>query len=399
MIPSVRQSYNQQFSEEKYKRFIGDINRVYRREVTFRVAETPVFVGKDFELLLRKAADDIIDFLVRPDFKQLTEAAIPANLRVPNETNHTLFLALDFGVIDEGGKPEPRLIEMQGFPSLYAWQDVLSKKYREHFAVPARMQSHFGLTSDQYRDKLTQVLLNGHAPEEVILLEIDPLKQNTAVDFLATAAITGVAPVHIGDVKRKGRELFYEKDGREIKIKRIYNRVIFDELVKRTDLKLEFNLTEDVDVEWAGHPNWFFRISKYTMPMIKSRYIPECKFLSDYSSYPTDLENYVLKPLFSFSGSGVVFNVKPEDLQTIPSNQRHEFMLQRKVSYLPVVEAPDGLIKLEIRLLFLWEEGAARPQLVTNLARLSRGEMIGVKYNKDRTWVGGSVCFFESQMP
>ena len=284
MIPSVRQSYNQQFSEEKYKRFIGDINRVYRREVTFRVAETPVFVGKDFELLLRKAADDIIDFLVRPDFKQLTEAAIPANLRVPNETNHTLFLALDFGVIDEGGKPEPRLIEMQGFPSLYAWQDVLSKKYREHFAVPARMQSHFGLTSDQYRDKLTQVLLNGHAPEEVILLEIDPLKQNTAVDFLATAAITGVAPVHIGDVKRKGRELFYEKDGREIKIKRIYNRVIFDELVKRTDLKLEFNLTEDVDVEWAGHPNWFFRISKYTMPMIKSRYIPECKFLSDYTS-------------------------------------------------------------------------------------------------------------------
>ena len=399
MIPSVRQSYNQQFSEEKYKRFIGDINRVYRREVTFRVAETPVFVGKDFELLLRKAADDIIDFLVRPDFKQLTEAAIPANLRVPNETNHTLFLALDFGVIDEGGKPEPRLIEMQGFPSLYAWQDVLSKKYREHFAVPARMQSHFGLTSDQYRDKLRQVLLNGHAPEEVILLEIDPLKQNTAVDFLATAAITGVAPVHIGDVKRKGRELFYEKDGREIKIKRIYNRVIFDELVKRTDLKLEFNLTEDVDVEWAGHPNWFFRISKYTMPMIKSRYIPECKFLSDYTSYPSDLENYVLKPLFSFSGSGVVFNVKPEDLQTIPSNQRHEFMLQRKVSYLPVVEAPDGLIKLEIRLLFLWEEGAARPQLVTNLARLSRGEMIGVKYNKDRTWVGGSVCFFESQIP
>ena len=133
MIPSVRQSYNQQFSEEKYKRFIGDINRVYRREVTFRVAETPVFVGKDFELLLRKAADDIIDFLVRPDFKQLTEAAIPANLRVPNETNHTLFLALDFGVIDEGGKPEPRLIEMQGFPSLYAWQDVVSKKIPRTF--------------------------------------------------------------------------------------------------------------------------------------------------------------------------------------------------------------------------------------------------------------------------
>ncbi len=397
MIPAVRQAYNRQFSEEKYTRFIGDLNRIYHREVTFRVAETPVFIGKDFELLLRNAANEIIDFLVRPDFKQLTEKAIPPNLRVPNETEHSLFLALDFGVVDVDGKAEPRLIEMQGFPSLYAWQDVVSRKYREHFAVPSRMQSHFGYSSDQYRERLKQVLLNGHAPEEVILLEIDPLKQNTVVDFLATEQITGISPVHIGDVTLQGRKLFYERNGLTIQIKRIYNRVIFDELVKRTDLKFQFNLTEDVDVEWAGHPNWFFRISKYTMPMIKSRFIPECKFLSDFAAYPLDLENYVLKPLFSFSGSGVVFNIKPEDLQAIPDSQRHEFMLQRKVPYLPVVKSPDGLVKLEVRLLFLWEEGAARPQLVTNLARLSRGEMIGVKYNKDKTWVGGSVCFFESE--
>lgn len=396
MIASVRQSYNQQFSEERYRRFIGDLNRIYHREITFRVAETPVFIGKVFEGMLRRAADDIVDFLVRPDFKQLTENAIPPNLRVPNETAHTLFLALDFGVVDVGGKPEPRLIEMQGFPSLYGWQDVLSMKYREHFAVPASMQSHFGLSSLQYREMLRHALLNGHDQEEVILLEIDPMKQNTAVDFLATQAMTGIAPVHIGDITREGKNLFYEKDGRRIAIKRIYNRVIFDELVKRTDLKLQFNLTEDVDVEWAGHPNWFFRISKYTMPMIQSRYIPECKFLSDFTEYPSDLENYVLKPLFSFSGSGVVFHVKPEDLQAIPDDQRSEFMLQRKVSYLPVIQSPDGLVKLEVRLLFLWDEGESRPRLVTNLARLSRGEMIGVKYNKDKTWVGGSVCFFES---
>lgn len=396
MIASVRQSYNQQFSEERYRRFIGDLNRIYHREITFRVAETPVFIGKVFEGMLRRAADDIVDFLVRPDFKQLTENAIPPNLRVPNETAHTLFLALDFGVVDVDGKPEPRLIEMQGFPSLYGWQDVLSMKYREHFAVPASMQSHFGLSSLQYREMLRHALLNGHDQEEVILLEIDPMKQNTAVDFLATQAMTGIAPVHIGDVTREGKNLFYEKDGRRIAIKRIYNRVIFDELVKRTDLKLQFNLTEDVDVEWAGHPNWFFRISKYTMPMIQSRYIPECKFLSDFTEYPSDLENYVLKPLFSFSGSGVVFHVKPEDLQAIPDDQRSEFMLQRKVSYLPVIQSPDGLVKLEVRLLFLWDEGESRPRLVTNLARLSRGEMIGVKYNKDKTWVGGSVCFFES---
>ena len=196
-------------------------------------------------------------------------------------------------------------------------------------------------------------------------------------------------------MEREGRKLFYKKDGKRTEIRRIYNRVIFDELVKRPDLKLSFNLTEDVDVEWAGHPNWFFRISKYTMPLIKSRFIPECRYLSDFREFPHDLENFVLKPLFSFSGSGVVFHVTSADLNAVPESRRHEFMLQRKVQYQPVVQAPDGMVKVEIRLLFLWDEGQVRPQLVTNLARLSRGEMIGVKYNKDKTWVGGSVCFFE----
>ncbi len=395
MIPTIRQAYNKAFTEEKYRRFLSDLNRLYGREVTFRVPETPVFVPKAFEKMLVEAGNEIIDFLVRPDFKSLTDKAIPDKLRVPNETDRSLFLALDFGVVDVDGKAEPRLIEMQGFPSLFGWIDVLSARYREHFAVPSSMNSHFGFSSGEYRDLLKRLLLNGLDPSEVILLEIEPMKQNTAVDFLATEAITGISAIHIGDVKLKGRKLCYDKAGKTIQIKRIYNRVIFDELVKRLDLKLEFNLTQDVDVEWAGHPNWFFRISKYTMPMIRSRYIPECSFLSDFRTIPSDLENYVLKPLFSFSGSGVVFNVKPDDIEIIPRHERSGFMLQRKVQYLPVLQAPDGLVKVEIRLLYLWEPDAARPRLVTNLARLSRGEMIGVKYNRDKTWVGGSVCFFE----
>ncbi len=396
MIPSVRQAYNAQFSEATYQAFLRDLNKLYDREITFRIAETPVFVPKDFETQLRLAADDIIDFLVRPDFKQRTEMAIPPKLRVPNETNRSLFLALDFGVVDIDGHPEPRLIEMQGFPSLFGWQDRLSNKYREYFQVPPAMSSHFGLDSAAYRKLLTQALLDGHDPAETILLEIDPMKQNTAVDFLATQALTGIAPVHIGDLVRKGSKLFYPKDGKQIQVKRIYNRVIFDELVKRTDLKLDFDLTQEVDVTWAGHPNWFFRISKYTMPMIRSRFIPECRFLSEFREFPKDLENYVLKPLFSFSGSGVVFHVKPDDIEVIPEHERSHFMLQRKVQYLPALQAPDGKVKVEVRLLFLWEEDQPRPRLVTNLARLSRGEMIGVKYNKDKTWVGGSVCFFEA---
>lgn len=396
MVASVRQLYNSQFSEEKYKRFLADLDQSFQHKVTFRVAESPLFIDSSFKKKLLKASDEIIDFIVRDDFKKITERAIPKHLTVPNETDHTLFLALDFAVVkNEKGELQPRLIEMQGFPSLFGWQDFLATKFREHFFIPVNFEQHFHLSSAEYQKKLKQVLLNGHDPEHVILLEIDPLKQNTAIDFLITQNITGIAPVHIGDVIREGRNLFYKKGEIKIPIKRIYNRVIFDELVKQSQ-SFQFNLTENVDVEWAGHPNWFFRISKYTMPFIKSEYIPECKFLSDYVDvFPLDLENYVLKPLFSFSGSGVIFHLTQKDLDNIPSEKRADYLLQRKVQYEPIIQAPDGMVKAEIRILFLWEPGTPRPVPVTNLARLSRGEMIGVKYNKDKTWVGGSVCLFE----
>ncbi len=396
MIKEVRQRYNESFSEEKYQTFLENLNRAFNHKITFRVAESPVFVDKVFREKLFKASDQIIDFLVRDDFKKVTERAIPSHLRVPNETGHTHFLALDFAIVkDEQGELQPQLIEMQGFPSLFGWQDFLASQFKKEFYCPSNFQNHFGLNEEQYQSLFKKFLLNGHAAENVILLEIDPLKQNTAIDFIITEKITGVDPVHVEDVLKEGRSLFYKKDGKKIQIKRIYNRVIFDELVKRPDLRMNFKFTDDLDVEWAGHPNWFFRISKFTMPFIRSEFIPECKFLSDYEKFPTDLENYVLKPLFSFSGSGVIFHVRESDLNSIPVSERSDYMLQRKVNYEPVINAPDGTVKTEIRLLFIWEDDKPRPTLVTNLARLSRGEMIGVKYNKDKTWVGGSVCFFE----
>ncbi|MDL5046801.1 hypothetical protein QQ054_12245 [Oscillatoria amoena NRMC-F 0135] len=367
MIKHLRDQYNASFSEEKYRQFVESLDRHFNFPVKFRIAETPVFIDRAFKQQLVKAADAIIDFLIKPEFKSLTENAIPQGLRVPNEDSHSLFLALDFAIVrDEHGELQPRLIEMQGFPSLFGWQDFLAGQYRENFPIPETLHSHFGLSPVEYQRLLTSVLLNGHNPEEVILLEIDPYNQNTAIDFVITKNLTGIEPVHIGDVRREGRKLYYLKDGRKKPIARIYNRVIFDELLNRNDLKLQFGFTEDVDVEWAGHPNWFFRISKYTMPFVRSEFIPECRFLSEYTDFPIDLENYVLKPLFSFSGSGIIFHVKQEDLDAIPKNNRHNYLLQRKVIYEPIIQAPDGMVKTEIRLLFFWKPNDIRPTLVTN---------------------------------
>lgn len=397
MIPDIRQRYNQSFSEEKYQQFLAGLNQSFGYTIPFRVAETPVFVSKSFQKELQRAAQDILAVITRPDFKQLSQVAIPAGLYVPNEDEHTLFLALDFAVCtDEAGKLMPQLIELQGFPSLYGFEDWIAHKYRKHFSVPDTF-SHLlgGYDSESYRERLKQALLGGHSPEHVILLEIEPHKQNTAIDFWITEQYTGVKAVCLSEVIREGKKLYYNREGIKTPIHRIYNRVIFDELLRRDDLPRQFNLTEDVDVEWAGHPNWFFRISKHTMPFIQSPYVPECRFLSDYEAFPADLENYVLKPLFSFSGQGVKFHVTEADLNEIPAEERKNYLLQRKVNYEPVLQAPDGKVKVEIRLLFLWEKYLPQPELLLNLARLSRGEMIGVKYNKDKTWVGGTVCFFE----
>lgn len=402
MIQAIRQAFNQAYSPDRYRAFLQAIETDLPNQLDFRVAETPVFVPKILTDKLLRACDDIIDVITRDDFQALTEHAIPAGQRVPNEPYdgpdaHTQFLAVDFAVCrDEHGELTPQLIELQGFPSLYAFQPYVADQYRAHFPVPDHLSHLFTVgTNDEYRDRLRQMIVGDCNPEEVILLEIYPERQKTRVDFALTKRDLGIEAVSLTDIIREGRQLFYVKDSRKIAIRRIYNRLIFDDLQNFPDLKTDFHLTDDVDVEWVGHPNWFFRISKYTLPFLKSPFVPPSYFVSDLREYPADLENYVLKPLFSFAGSGVKLNITATDLDAIPAEQRNGYLLQRKVKYEPIVQAPDGLIKCEIRMLFIWPKHDGRPTLLTNLSRLSRGEMIGVRFNKDFDWVGGSVCFFE----
>ncbi|WP_018621372.1 hypothetical protein [Spirosoma luteum] len=403
MIQSVRQRYNEVFSPELYRAFLDRIEADLPGQLDFRVAESPIFIPKLLTGKLLQACDDIIDVITRDDFRALSEKAIPASQRVPNEPGdgpdaHTQFLAVDFAVCKDPSNGEfvPQLIELQGFPSLYGYQPYLATLFRTFYPIPDNLSHLFNAaTNIDYLGQLRQMLVGDCQPEEVILLEIYPEKQKTRIDFVLTEKATGVAPVCLTKIRKEGRALYYEKEGRQIRIKRIYNRLIFDDLKHFPDLKTDFQLTDDVDVEWIGHPNWFFRISKYTLPLLKSPYVPDSYYLSDLPEYPADLENYVLKPLFSFAGSGVKLNVTPADLDAIPFDQRDGYLLQKKVVYEPVIQSPDGLVKCEIRMLFIWPKGDEKPTLLTNLGRLSRGEMIGVDFNKNKDWVGGTICFFE----
>ena len=396
MVPDQRNSFNHNFSEQKYAQLLSELNKDFVGAVDFRVAETPVFIDAHCNKQMLDTCDYIIDTITHPNFTALTDAAIPPNKNVPNQTAHPHFLAFDFGIcMNEKNEIVPELIEMQGFPSLYGYQSLLDDATRTIYDIPAPFSAYYsGLNKTSYLQKLQSIIVGNHNPKNVVLLEIKPHTQKTRIDFYATVAFTGVTIVCITDIIKEGDTLFYKNsDGEKIDIKRIYNRIIFDELDQMPSEIREAGriLFENLNVEWAGHPNWFYRISKYTMPLLQHPNIPTSYYVNELVSIPEDLENYVLKPLFSFAGAGVIIDVTNNDIESLPDPAN--WMLQKKVNYAPIIKTPTTPAKVEIRLLYLWEDGAARPFPAINIARLSKGKMIGVRYNQNETWVGGSIAY------
>ncbi|TCC96325.1 hypothetical protein [Pedobacter hiemivivus] len=394
MIERYRNSFNTLFTKEKYLEFIHNLEEGFVK-IPFRVAETPVFIPKALEKQLIAAGAELIALIKQPDFKTLTNDAIPAAWNVANENDHPHFLSFDFGICkDDQGNLLPKLIEMQGFPSLYGFQAHLANTYKTTFNLPHHLSPYFnGLNEAQYIDLLKSIILGKHQPHEVALMDVDAPEQKTLIDFLITKQFLGLKILSLTDIFKEGQNLFYQENGKKVQLKRIYNRLVFDEIADQTALfKGNFDPREALDIEWITHPNWFYRISKYTMPFLKTEFVPETHFLNTLTAIPADLENYVLKPLFSFAGKGVIIDVTLADIHNIKDPQN--WILQRKVIYEPVVQAPEGGIKVEIRLMYLWPDGQ-EPKLCINLTRLSRGKMIGVSYNKDFDWVGGTVGLME----
>lgn len=398
MIVSLRHAFNAQFTVEKYAGMLADIHTQFNYTPKFKIAETPVFIPKALQQQLVEACEDIMKVINQPDFKDLTDGAFfNERMRVPNEDAQAKFIQLDFGVcLDEKGQLTPKLIELQGFPSLYFFQEVMGRMYRKHYhGIPDDFSQHLnGLTSEEYLELLRTEIVGDTESKQVILLEIEPDKQATAIDFYATEALLGIKVLCISKLIKRGKQLFYIDDnGEEIRVLKIYNRIIFDELDQRPDLDREFDFKDAVDIEWIGHPNWFFRISKYTMPLLKGGYVPKSYYLDQLENIPTDLENYVLKPLYSFAGAGVEIHVDQAKIDAV--NDKSNYLLQEKVAYAPIIQTIDEPAKCEIRMMLLHNSKTNQTQIVSNLMRLSKGEMVGVKYNKDKTWVGGSTGFFE----
>ena len=413
MIPSLRKQFNKRFTSDKYQTFLQRVDGVCGTHVNFRLSETPCFFPK--ALIDRMAEDgkELIRQLVgNPAYLAKSDSAVPAEFRVPNEPNHPMFVQVDFGLVrDAAGELQPKLVELQAFPSLYAYQGPLAEAYVEAYGLdnlasdlgpqasgvrPRVYRQHrlkyllSGLETSSYRELLRRAIVGAHDPENVILMEIDPLHQKTLPDFLLTEKMLGVRTVDIVDIKKEGSRLYYVHDGRRVPIRRIYNRAIVDEL-ERKNVKLNFDWRDDLDVEWAGHPSWYFRISKFSIPYLQHASVPKTWFLDRMEEIPSDLENYALKPLYSFAGLGVVIAPKKEDITTIPAEKRPYYILQERMNFEPVIATPFGATKAEVRVMYVWLEELVP---VLTIIRMGRGLMMGVDQNKNMEWVGASAGFY-----
>lgn len=394
MIPKYRKQFNQEFSQEKYNQFKEILEQKSGLEAGFRISESPLFLTKEFESKLIDASESIISQIKNLPEETL-QKAIPGNCRVPNDTKQPHFFTIDFGICkSENGEIEPQLIELQAFPSLYAFQKVFEQTFCDVYPFLSELQNK--MPHDDFKNYMKDLLLGDENPENVILLEIYPEKQKTAIDFVLTEKLLGIKTVCLTKIKKDGRKLFYENDGKLTEIRRIYNRVIFDELDQIPDLKTEFDFRDDVDVTWVTHPNWFFKISKFLLPLLQHQFVPKSYFLHEFPESES-LENFVLKPLFSFAGSGV--NLNPTKEITNAIEDKENYILQRKVNYEPIFEDINGeFSKAEIRLLYIWRENDERPILLENLGRMTKAAMVNVDFNKkDAIWIGSSNAFFAEE--
>jgi len=397
MIPNIREAFNANFKQEYYENLLQYIKETYFEPSAFRISETPVFIDKELKEKVFLACEAIIGQLWQVDFSEIRQKFIPEELQSPVPMGNPDFLAIDFGLCDDGeGGITPQLIELQAFPTLFFYQPFLGRAFLEHYPNIPKEKLYFyfsNLDDESYRKEVGEVILGGENPENVILLELFPEKQKTRIDFWSTKQALGIEVVCMTKVIREGRKLFYEKDAKKIPIHRIYNRVIFDELQRIENLEISFNLNDDLDVEWVTHPDWFFMISKCIMPLLKHKNVPQSYYLDDFPEN-LDFSKFVLKPLFSFAGQGI--NLYPDKETIYKIEDKHNYILQQKVKYTPLVKTnTDKNSKVELRILYIWSKEENRLKPVINLTRMSKGEMINVSHQVNETWIGSSISFFE----
>jgi len=286
----------------------------------------------------------VADLLADPAYRRAAADVVPERFRVAGGETLPTFVAVDFGLVRLGDRLEARLVELQAFPSLYGYQMMLGETSRDLWGLEHVSPFPADVDRADYLKTVGAAITGGHDPAEVVLMEIDP------ADDLEHQAID-----------------------------------------------LPFDYRDDLDVEWTGGPDWFYRVSKFSIPFLRHPWVPRTYFLHEIAQLPDDREHWLLKPLFSYAGGGILFAPTDADIAKIPADRRHLYVLQERVAFTPVIETPFGATQAEIRLMLVREGDGHR--LMMPLVRLGRGKMMGVDHNKGLTWVGASAAMMNGNAP
>ena len=397
MIQFLRQRFNASWTEAQFARFRSRLETKAGAPLGFPLSETPCFLPRSLMNELTTAADELIrQSLESPEIQRAAEQHLPGRFDGPGAEASPTFLQVDFGLVrNADGSLAPKLVELQAFASLYGFQLAVAQAYRDAFGLPESLDCYLGgLDDTRYKSLIGRAILNGHDPAEVVLLEIEPRKQKTWPDFAVTESMWGVRAIDTKELTRDGNRLFYLRDGKRTQIKRIYNRVIPDEQ-ERKGVVFPFDYAEDLEVEWAGHPQWYFRVSKFCIPLLRHPSVPKTMFLNEIERLPDDRDRWLLKPLYSFAGGGIIFSPTDADVAAIHEHRRNEYILQERVTFAPVIETPDGPTQAEIRMMFVKPANGSL-QAVLPLIRMGRGRMMGVDHNKGLRWVGASAALIDN---
>jgi hypothetical protein len=405
MIKPYRGDFNARFTDAKYAELLRRLDEQVGMHIEFRVAETPCFFSPELmDRMVQAGAELTSQLLGNERYMAESRAAIPTEYCVPNQDGHPHFMTVDFGLVrDAAGELQPKLVEMQAFPSIFGYQPMLAKTYIDVYGLDRELTYLFGGMEDKdYWAQMRQVILGEHEPETVVLAEVEPQAQKTLPDFVMHEKALGIRTVDVASLVKEGNKLFYrdERRGKLVPVERMYSRVIVDEVIRK-QVKLPFDYRDELQVEWAGHPNWYFQVSKFSLPHLRHATVPAAVFLDEWTAgigrerLPEDREQWVLKPLYSFAGKGIQFAPTDAEIAAIPAKERHEYLLQERVKFEPVIKTPEGMTQAEIRIMYVWPDGGEMTPM-TSLVRMGRGLMMGVDHNRDRTWVGGSAGLFDA---
>jgi hypothetical protein len=290
MEPRFRGLFNEQFTPELYDWYRAELERRLDCTFEFRLAETPLFLSDDFKERAVNAANAIVGQLANPALIEEMKAAIPERWNTPGMDALPNLAQVDFAVVSENGTLVPKLIELQGFPSLTSlqviqrdvWKDTLAKMDDLDLAWSCW---YSGYDREAFVDLARRTIVGLNDPREVILMDIDPPRQKTYPDFAATKLLFDVDAVDPTTLVKRGKQLF-RADGTPVR--RIYNRIVFDELIAK-GIELPFDYREELDIEWAPHPNWYWVWSKYSLPFLRHESVPRATFVSDLERVPDDL--------------------------------------------------------------------------------------------------------------